>query len=140
MAEVKPLALIKEKWARVTPERGTDYKIGVQNPRRSWQAAATAAKESHKAAMVAAAAADSYAKGVAAAGDTKWQTRTIAKGPSRFQEGVMVGASDYEKGFAPVREAFAALTPPPRFPKGDVRNLERVKAFAMAARSVKTAK
>jgi len=138
MAEIKSAARIKEKWTRVTPMRTEDYKLGVQSPRRPWAASALAAKESHKAAMVIAAAGDSFAKGIGKAGDSKWQGRALAKGPSRFAEGVMIGGDDYEKGFAPFRDVIEKTALPPRFPKRDPRNLLRVSAIATALGKAKT--
>lgn len=138
MAEIKPASRIKEKWTRVTPMRTEDYKIGVQSPRRDWEKTAVAAKESHKAAMATAAAQDSFAKGVARAGSAKWQQRALAKGPGRFAEGVMVGGDDYEKGFAPYRDEIEKTVLPPRFPKRDPRNLQRVAAIATALGKKKT--
>lgn len=124
--EIKSAARIKEKWTRVTPMRTEDYKLGIQSPRRDWQASTVAAKESHKLAMTAAAANDSFGKGVTKAGTAKWQGRSLQKGPSRFAEGVMVGGDDYEKGFAPYRDELEKTILPPRFPKRDPRNIMRV--------------
>jgi hypothetical protein len=138
MAEIKPVSRIREKWTRVTPQRTEDYKLGVQQPRRDWEKAAVAAKETHKAAMTAAAATDAYAKGVAKAGMAKWQSRAIAKGPGRFAEGVMIGGDDYEKGFAPFRDEIEKTPLPPRFPAGDPRNIQRVATIAAALRKKKT--
>lgn len=132
MAEVKSLGKIREKWTRVTPQRTEDFKLGVQSPRRDWAASATAAKETHKAAMVQAAGADSYAKGVVKAGTGKWQSRALSKGPGRFAEGVMIGGDDYEKGFAPYRDEIEKTVLPPRFPKRDPRNILRVSTLAAA--------
>ena len=138
MAEIKTISAIQEKWGRVTPTRTEDYSIGVKNPKRDWAQAAVAAKESHKAAMLAAATADSYAKGISAAGTAKWQDKALKKGPSRFAEGVIVGAADYAAGFAPYADAIKATTLPPRYPRGDIRNIERVKTIAVALRKKKT--
>jgi hypothetical protein len=137
MAEIKSIGAIQEKWGRVTPQRSEDYALGIKNPKRDWATAAAGAKESHKAAMTAAAANDSYAKGVAKAGTVKWQEKAIKKGPSRFSEGVMVGAADYGAGFQPYADAIKATTLPPRFPAGDIRNLERVKVISQALRKKK---
>lgn len=137
MAEVKSSASIREKWARVTPQRTEDYKIGVGSPRRDWAAAATAQKEVHKAAMIDAAAKDSFAKGIAKAGTDKWKTKALQKGPGRFAEGVMVAGPDYETGFAPYRDEIERTTLPPRFPKGDPRNINRVAAISAALRKKK---
>jgi hypothetical protein len=138
MAEVKNMARIKEKWTRVTPQRTEDFKLGVQNPRRDWEKAAVAAKESHKAAMAAASATDAFAKGVAKAGAGKWQARALQKGPGRFAEGVMVGGDDYEKGFSPFRDEIEKTPLPPRFPRRDPRNLQRVGAIDVALAKKKT--
>jgi len=137
MAEIKSIAAIQEKWGRVTPGRTEDYTLGVRNPKRDWAQAASASKESHKAAMAAAATADSYAKGVTKAGTARWQDRATRKGPSRFAEGVIVGAPDYGAGFAPYADAIKATSLPVRFPRGDLRNLDRVKIISQALRKKK---
>ena len=136
--EIKSAARIKEKWTRVTPMRTEDYKLGIQSPRRDWQASTVAAKESHKLAMVSAAASDAFGKGIAKAGTAKWQTKALQKGPSRFAEGVMVGGDDYEKGFAPYRDEIEKTVLPPRFPKRDPRNLQRVSIGNIALAKKKT--
>lgn len=137
MAEIKSIAAIQEKWGRVTPTRTEDYTLGIKNPKRDWAQSATGAKESHKAAMTAAASNDSYAKGVAKAGTAKWQDKATRKGPSRFAEGVIVGAADYGAGFQPYADAIKGTTLPPRFPAGDLRNLDRVKVISQALRKKK---
>jgi hypothetical protein len=137
MAEIKSIGAIQEKWGRVTPGRTEDYTLGIKNPKRDWAQSASAAKESHKAAMTAAAAADSYAKGVNKAGSARWQDRAIRKGPGRFAEGVVVGAADYGTGFAPYADTIKATTLPVRFPRGDLRNLDRVKTISQALRKKK---
>jgi len=138
MAEIKSIAAIQEKWGRVTPARTEDYTLGIKNPKRDWAQAATSAKESHKAAMVQAASSDAYAKGVNKAGSARWQDRAIRKGPSRFAEGVIVGAADYGTAFQPYADAIKATTLTPRFPRGDLRNLDRVKVISQALRKKKT--
>jgi len=137
MAEIKSIGAIQEKWGRVTPGRTEDYTLGIKNPKRDWAQAAGAAKESHKAAMVAAAANDSYSKGVTKAGSARWQDRAVRKGPGRFAEGVIVGAADYGTAFAPFADTIKATTLPVRFPKGDLRNLDRVKVISQALRKKK---
>ena len=124
MAEIKSIAAIQEKWGRVTPGRTEDYTNGIKNPKRDWAKSATDAKESHKAAMVAAGQNDSYAKGIAKAGTARWQDRATRKGPSRFAEGVIVGASDYGARFGPYADVIKSTQLTPRFPKGDLRNLD----------------
>jgi hypothetical protein len=138
MAEIKEMGRIKEKWTRVTPLRAEDYKLGIENPRRDWEKTTVAAKESHKSAMALAAANDSFAKGCTKVGTKKWQGKALAKGPSRFSEGVMIGGDDYETGFAPYRDEIAKTAMPPRFPRRDPRNLLRVSAITTALGKKKT--
>lgn len=127
MAEIKSLSAIRDKWTRVTPGRTEDYKLGVQNPRRDWEQETIGAKDNWKAGVDAAAAKDLFGKGVTAAGTGKWKDRALKKGPGRFAEGVYIAGPDYEKGFAPFREAIARVDLGPKFPRRDPRNIERVK-------------
>jgi len=132
MAEIRDLAAIREKWTRVTPGRTEDYKIGIQNPRRDWEKETSAAAATYKAGVDAAHAKGLFAKGVRKAGTKKWQSKALAKGPTRFGEGVFLAGDDYEAGFAPYREAIAKVDLGPRFPKRDPRNIDRVKKIVDA--------
>ena len=127
MAEIKSMSAIRDKWTRVTPGRVDDFKLGIQNPKRDWQAETEAAKDTWKAGVDQAAAKDLFAKGVAKAGTKKWQDKALKVGPGRFAEGVFIAGPDYEKGFKPYHDAIAAVDLGPRFPRRDPRNLERVK-------------
>lgn len=137
MAEIKSVQAIRDKWTRVTPMRSEDYKIGVTNPKRDWAQSAVAQKDTWKMAITEAAAKGMFEKGVAKAGSEKWRKNALSKGPGRFAEGVMVAGPDYEAGFAPFAEVIKATTLPPRFPKGDPRNIMRVSAIATALRKKK---
>lgn len=127
MAEIKSIKAITEKWARVTPGRTEDYKLGIQNPKRDWETETAAAEGNWKAGVDAAQAKGLFGKGVKAAGTKKWQTKALAKGPGRFAEGVYIAGPDYETGFAPYRDAIEKVNLGPRFPRRDPRNLDRVK-------------
>ncbi|KKN32649.1 hypothetical protein LCGC14_0811720 [marine sediment metagenome] len=139
MAEIKKMSAIKEKWTRVTPGRTDDYTLGIENPKRDWETETVAAKGNWKAGIDAAAAKDMFAKGVASAGTKKWQDKAKAVGPGRFAEGVYLAGDDYEKGFKPYHTAIEAVELPPRYPKRDPRNLQRVKAIDDAMIAVKEA-
>jgi hypothetical protein len=132
MADIKATERIAEKWARVTPQRTQDYTDGINNPRRDYAQAAAAAEESYKAGVQKAAQAGQYGRGIRAAGTAKWQNRSRQKGPQRFSEGVQIAQPDYQAGFQPYAETIKSTQLPPRFPKGDPRNLERVKVIATA--------
>jgi len=137
MPTTKTTKRTSDKWARVTPGRTEDYKEGINNPRRSWSAEAAASKENYKAGVDKAHTDNRFVKGITKAGDTKWKTKALAKGPGRFAEGVTDAQGDYEKGIAPFLSAIQAVDLGPRFPKGDIRNLDRVKKVTEAVRKVK---
>ncbi len=139
MAEIKSLASIKDKWTRVTPGRSEDYKIGIANPRRDWATAAEGGKENWKAGIDAAANKDLFAKGIAKAGTSKWKSKALAKGPSRFSEGVYLAGDDYSKGFEPYRNAISGADLGPRFPRRDPRNVDRVRRIVDALVTTKLA-
>ncbi len=140
MAEIRSLAKVREKWTRVTPMRSEDFRLGVESPRRDWATQAIAGKENWKQGITAAAANDQFAKGVTAAGSGKWKEKALTKGPGRFAEGVMTAGGDFEKGFQPYADVIASTTLPPRFPKGDPRNVERVRVMSSALRAKKMGK
>ena len=132
MAEIKSLGDVREKWARVTPMRTEDYKLGIKNPKRDWADETEAAKTNWKMGVDQAATKDLFAKGVRMAGTGKWEKAALEKGPGRFAEGVMLAENDYEKGFAPYHAAIERADLGPRFPRRDPRNLNRVKAVVDA--------
>lgn len=132
MADVKPLNLIQEKWARVTPQRIPDYQQGVANPRRDWKASALAARETYKTAVIAAANQGMFEKGVERQTSEAYKAITLAKGPQRFADGVQVGQGAYLKGVTPYIEVIKSTTLPPRYAKGDPRNIQRVTVLATA--------
>ena len=137
MAEIKALAAIREKWGRVTPGRTADYTLGIKNPKRDWETEAAAAEDRYKSGVDQAAMKGMYGKGIKAAGSKKWEERSLKKGPGRFAEGVYIAAPDFEKGFAPFHAAIERTTLPEKFPKGDPRNYERVKAIGTALHNEK---
>lgn len=127
MAEIKSMSAIRDKWTRVTPGRVDDYKIGIENPKRDWEAETIAAEGNWKSGVDAAQAKGLFSKGVKKAGTAKWKDKALTKGPGRFAEGVYIAGPDYEKGFAPYHAAIERVDLGPRFARRDPRNLERVK-------------
>lgn len=132
MAQIKPIDAIAEKWARVTPQRSQDYAHGIEQPRRPWMEATAAAEQTYRDGVTAAAQKGRFAKGVRAKGNDGWQRATREKGPQRFSEGVALAQPDFAHGFAPYAQVIASTQLPPRFPKGDPRNYQRVQAIGTA--------
>lgn len=132
MPAIKSTSSIAEKWARVTPQRAPDYESGIRNPKKDWAKTTIAANAAYKEGIQKSIAEDRFAKGVANAGTDKWQRKAIEVGPARYSQGVQVARPDYEKGFGPYRDIIEKTALPPRFAKGDPRNIQRVTAMAKA--------
>ncbi len=139
MAAIRPIDTITEKFISVTPGRATQYKQGVENPLRDWEENAIAAEDTYKRGVTEAASKGMYGKGVRKAGTRKWQKGASQKGPTRFSEGVMLSKDAYKAGFAPYAEEIARTELPPRGPKGDPANIQRVAVIAKALRERKLA-
>ena len=137
MARIKDLSKIQEKWGRVTPQRTQDYQDGVRDPGTDWAAATADAEQRYKDGVQKAAARGAFGKGVKKAGTSRWQERSLAVGPNRFAEGVASSTQRYADGFAPFAQTIQSTQLPPRFPKGDIRNLDRVKVISQALRQKK---
>ncbi len=133
----KVRAGVSEKWARVTPGRVEDYRNGVENPRRDWKTATVAAAKNQAIGAQKAIAEHRFEKGVEKAGTAKWQSKAVEKGTQRFGPGVQAAQQDYATAIAPYLAVIESTTLPPRFPKGDPRNLLRVTAMAEALRKKK---
>jgi len=135
--EIKSIAAITEKWERVTPLRSQDYTEGVRTTRKDWEALTIAAAENYAQGVTAAIADQRFQRGVAKAGTEKWKKNTIEKGGTRWGQGVRMGGMEYARGFAPYRDALEALVLPPRGPRGDPRNIERVRLIAETLHALK---
>jgi len=140
MPEIKSSQNIAEKWQRVTPQRTEDYKQGVESPRVDWAKATQQAAAAQAAGVQAAIAEKRFEKGVAKAGTSKWQKNASEKGTQRWGAGVQAAGEDYATGFQPYADTIKSTTLPARYPKGDPRNLERVKVMAQALHAKKVGK
>jgi hypothetical protein len=127
-----------ERWSRRAAAASGDYRIGIETTGRSWQAAATAAKQSWQQGVTAAAGRDGYAKGISKAGDSRWKRNSIEKGPDRFAQGVQVASGDFATAIAPVLETIGRVDLPPRGPRGSAGNYSRVQAIGTALARLRT--
>jgi hypothetical protein len=129
--KVKDIATVGEKWNRKVQVAGADYEAGVKNPARDWKTATAEAAPRQKEAVIQAANEGRFLKGVNASGD-KWARNVVKKGVARWGQGVADAQPDYQAGMAPVLQAISGVNLPARYPAGDERNLERVKAVTTA--------
>lgn len=128
---------IAKKWARVTPDRVADYEEGVRNPSKNWQVETLAAEGNYAAGVQAAIGRKAFGKGVSKAGVGKQQGNSITKGIPRFGEGVRMGEAAMSAGMDAVVKTISGVTAPPKYPKGDPRNYERVRAVGDALHKMK---
>jgi hypothetical protein len=137
--QIKSADVIAKKYATRGAAAGTDYAAGVANPRQDWNAATAAAASTYAAGVQQAIGNGSFVKGVNAAGTAKWQRKAQSTGAQRYGPGVQAAQGDYQNGVAPYLQVIAGLTLPPRAPKGDPGNIQRVAAIAQALRAKKLA-
>jgi len=137
--KIKSLDKIASKWAEVTPGRAAYYEEGTTGKGGAWETGAKAAEGNWKTGVAAASAAGSFGKGVGRAGGAKYESGIRDKGVARWPQGVSVGGPNYNKGFGAFHSVLSALTLPPKGPKGDPKNLERVRTIMTALRAKKVA-
>lgn len=96
------------------------------------------AEANHKAGTEAALREGRFVRGVKKSGNDWWKSQSKTLGAERFSQGVNAGVKTYEEGFAPVQQVIESTKLPPRGPKGDPRNYERVRVMGQALRNLKT--
>jgi len=137
MPKIRSAKEIATKWATVTPMRSGDYETGIKNPLENWETQTLGAEAAYEAGVSTAIAEKRFGKGVKKAGFDKWQRKAIEVGIERWPAGVRAAEADYEAGFSPYRDVIEKTTLPPRYPKGDARNIDRVATLAKALHQAK---
>jgi len=132
VAKIKPLTKIADKWADVTPGRSSDYEAGVKDTSVDWAGPTATAEDAWSDGVSAAAANKRFSAGVNKAGTAKWRRKAVEVGVSRWGPGVRAAKDDYKTGFEPYHRVIEGVTLPPRFSRGDPRNIDRVATIASA--------
>jgi len=140
MAKIRALAKIAAKYSRVTPSKGKEYEEGIKDPKKVWADEAKAAAGAWGDGVSAAVARGAFAKGVEECGQPGYIDPALKKGVARYRGGVEYGVAKYNKKFAKFRDVIEATALPPRGPKGDPRNIDRVTAIASALHEAKIGK
>ena len=140
MANIRSINELAEKYKRVTPGRRADYEAGINKPKADWATEAAAANDAWKGGVQDAISRNAFASGVQEKGTAGWKSDTIQKGPERWAPGIGYGAPKYATNFAPYADVISRTTLPPKYAKGDPRNLDRVAAIANALRAAKVGK
>jgi len=136
--QVKDAATVAKKWAARAGAAGGDYAAGVNAPRVDWAQATAAAASAWAQGTAMAATSGSFATGVSKAGTDKWKRKATGVGAQRYTGGVAAAQTDFQTAIGPVLQAIASVNLPPRAPKGDPANLQRVAAIDTALRKLKT--
>jgi hypothetical protein len=139
MPAIRSTATIVKKWADRAGSAGQQYADGVASPKKDWATNAAGAQNNWEAGVQGAATKKSFSKGVSSAGTAKWQKKATTKGAQRFGPGVADAQPDYQAGFEPFANVISSTTLPPKFAKGDPRNVERVRVMSQALRKAKEA-
>lgn len=140
MPAIRSLDSIAKKWADVTPQRASDFEAGIRDPKKDWATQTALAEPAYEAGVTEAISNKRFGRGVKEAGTPKWQERTLKIGVGRWGPGVRAAADDYAKGFAPYLDTIARTALPPRFGRGDPRNIERVAVMAAALHNTRVSR
>jgi len=116
-----------DKWIRRARVAGPDYEAGIKAPKRSWQKAATEAKDVFRAAITAPEVPDLFVRGITRAGDARWSEMAIKKGVDRFAPGVELSQPYYRAQMQDILAQIEAVVLKPRGPRGAAVNYQRVK-------------
>jgi len=125
------------KWKQRSSAAQADYSAGIANPRRDWAEATAAAEESYMQGVQAAISSGRFGKGVRRSGSAKWAAQSKTLGAQRFAQGVQASGDNYQRGFDPYRQVIENINLPERGPKGDPRNIERVRLIDDALHAAK---
>jgi len=134
---IKPLSKIAEKWVGNTRQATGAYSDGVKLTPKLWDEETIAATGRYEAGIQQSIADGRFENGVARVGHQKWKSKTLAKGPTRWIQGVGLAEPDYAAGFGPYRAVIESLQLPPRGGAGDPANLDRVRIIAEALHAEK---
>lgn len=137
MANIKPMSRITDAWKRRSQASTPDYEAGVRDPKTDWASAAAAAEDNYNKGVQAAISQKRFGKGIKNAGTEKWQQNALKKGVNRWAEGINLAEDAYVKGFSPYATVIANTKLPPRGPKGDPNNIQRVATMAKALHDAK---
>ncbi len=129
---IKSIQDIGKKFIDVTPGRAVQYAEGSAAPRVDWEQATAAAEGRFEEGIQLAIQRKAFGKGVREAGTAKQQKGVKEKGVSRWPVGIRLALAAYVKGFGPYRDEIERTELPPKYPRRDPRNLDRVAALNKA--------
>ena len=135
--KVKDAATAAQKFVQRAQAAAPDYTTGVSGAGQLWATNSAAAQTTWGDAITTAVANNQYSKGIAKAGPAKYSTAASGKGAQRYPSGVAAAGPAWLSGTQPYLTAISNLTLPPRRPKGDPANMQRVATLTQALRTLK---
>lgn len=99
---------ITEKYTRGVAGAGADYAAGVSNPSRPWSQATQQGAARWRAGIQQAIAEKRFERGVAQAGDAKWQSKAATVGAQRYQAAAQDAGQAYAQVAGKIMSAGAA--------------------------------
>lgn len=132
MADIKSMDRITDSWERRSAASVQDYELGIRNPRKDWATETAAAEANYNKGVQAGISRKAFGKGVKDAGTQKWQENAIEKGTARWSQGISASKQAYIDGFTPYANVIKNTKLPPRGPKGDPGNINRVAVMSKA--------
>lgn len=136
--KVKDLGLAAKKYSVNAQAGSSNYASGVQ-ANQSWATNTEAAAPTWSAGVQAAASSGRFAKGVAKAGQQKWQSNAVQKGQARYQ--TAVGSSqaqqNWQAGFQPYATIISGIPMAPRGVRGSPGNYQIVQTIGSALHAAK---
>jgi hypothetical protein len=134
---IKPASTSVTKYVNNTGTAGQSYQDGINNPRRDWMAATTAAEANWSQSVQLAATNGSFAKSITQDAAAKQKANAITLGVSRYPAGTKNASQAWAKFTQPVLDAMAGVPDMPRGPKMSQQNFDKAHAYAAAAASAK---
>jgi hypothetical protein len=134
---IKPASSSQQKYINNTGNAGQSYQDGINNPRRDWLAATTAAEGTWGSSVQAAITSGTFAKSLTQDAAAKQKSNAINLGVGRYPVGTKNAAPNWAKFTQPVLDAMASVPDMPRGPKMSQQNFDKQHAYAAAAASAK---
>src|SRR5262249_35035117 len=131
---VKDTATARDKFTNRGAAAAGDYANGVKTAGQQWQQGAGAGAGNYAAGVQDAITRGAFAKGIQQSGSQRYQDRASTVGAQRFPQGIRDAGPTWEANTAPYLQTLASLNLPPRRPKGDPANFQRVQVVGDALR------
>ncbi len=133
---VPQVGTVTTLWQQRSVAAVNEYRAGVQGAGQNWQQGVDGAEDNWVAGVNAAAANDSYQRGVSNKA-AKYVDKAVNLGAGRYGPGVQAATNAYQSGMGKVLSEISAITLPPRMPAGS--NAARSAAVADALHQAKIA-